>query len=78
MTALLESLGIRDRTGVEAVIESLIAMLDTMDPDPDLEPSLGWGLSGGGTEVSHDREEENEHGGNVEDEPQWDDGIYGI
>jgi len=65
MTALLQSLGIRDRAVLEAVIENLIAMLDTMDPDPDLEPWLGWSLSGSGVEISHDREEENEHGGNV-------------
>jgi hypothetical protein len=35
------------RADIETMIEALIARLDTMDPDPDLEPdvdepSLGW------------------------------------
>ncbi|MGE0284079.1 MAG: hypothetical protein AB7P20_26170 [Rhizobiaceae bacterium] len=37
MTELLEKLGIRDRNGVEAFIERLIAMLDEMDSDTDFE-----------------------------------------
>lgn len=60
MTALIESLGVRDRAGVEAVIENLIAMLDTMDPDPDLEPELGWTLNGHGVEISDDRDGDDE------------------
>jgi|GEM_PF-2616280 len=42
MTALLESLGITNRQGVEMFIERLIDMLDRMDPDPEAEPNLGW------------------------------------
>lgn len=30
------------RQAIEAEIERLIAMLDGLDPDPDLEPYLGW------------------------------------
>lgn len=30
------------RRAIEAEIERLIAMLDGLDPDPDLEPYLGW------------------------------------
>jgi len=30
------------RYRIEAAIEALIALLDAADPDPDLEPSLGW------------------------------------
>lgn len=41
MTALLESLGITSRAEAEDIIESLIGALDEMEPDPDLEPSLG-------------------------------------
>lgn len=42
------------------VIETLIAAVDRMDGDPDLEPSLGWTEDSlGGTD---DREEENEYG----------------
>lgn len=67
-----------DRGSVEMVIESLIALLDAMAPDPDLEPSLGWQEQGsqatlGGS--ADDREEENEHGGDIQDEPH-DDGIF--
>ena len=32
----------RTRRSIENEIERLIAMLDTYDPDPDLEPYLGW------------------------------------
>lgn len=31
------------RQNIEAMIERLLVMLDTLDGDPDLEPSLGWG-----------------------------------
>lgn len=31
-----------DRQQIEDEIDRLIAILDAMDPDPDLEPSLGW------------------------------------
>lgn len=30
------------RHAIEAEIERLIGLLDSMDGDPDLEPSLGW------------------------------------
>ncbi|UCI21080.1 hypothetical protein FJ970_09060 [Mesorhizobium sp. B2-1-8] len=50
----------------------MIDMLDELDPDPDLEPWLGWpesgGLEAGG--ISDDREAEDEHGGDINDEPQ--------
>jgi hypothetical protein len=48
-----------DRTGLAATIERLIALLDALDGDPDLEPWLGSG---------DDREDENEHGGDIVDE----------
>lgn len=58
----------------------MIAVLDALEPDPDLEdgadaePSLGWpehrGIAQHDKSMSHDdREEENEHGGDVCDEP---------
>lgn len=56
MTALLESLGIHNRAGVEAFIERLVEMLDDLDGDPDFEDS-------------HDAEAINEDGGDVCDEP---------
>ena len=37
MSDLLDQLGIKDRAGVELFIERLIAMLDAIDGDPDLE-----------------------------------------
>jgi len=35
------------RTRVEAAIEALVALLDDVDGDPDLEPSLGYNCYGG-------------------------------
>lgn len=54
------------RQHLEDVIENLVALLDKLDGDPDLEPYLAgeyWGTGG------DDREDENEHGGDVQDEP---------
>ncbi|MGX9055182.1 hypothetical protein [Mesorhizobium sp. 43Arga] len=63
-------------------------MLDDLSPDPDLEdeadlePSLGWGERGpqatmpwqdGRGSPYDDREEENEHGGDINDEREGDD-----
>jgi hypothetical protein len=73
-----------DRAGIATTIERLINMLDTMDENlketGDSEPSLGWpeyrGLSQLATNVPHDdREEENEHGGDINDEPHDDDEL---
>jgi len=57
-------------------VDALIASLDAMTSDPDLEPSedgepwLGWVGNGPRAEDNDDdREEANEHGGNVTDEP---------
>lgn len=86
--------GIRalSRPEVEDLIGGLIDLLDAMDGDADLEPSLaapepvitnGWGncphsnqahWAGGATDdqehdAGSDREEENEHGGDIQDEP---------
>lgn len=70
-----------DRKSLAYAVERLIAVLDALEPDPDLEdgpdaePSLGWpehrGIAQLDKSVSHDddREEENEHGGDVCDEP---------
>jgi hypothetical protein len=55
-----------DRTSWKSLagsIEALIDMLDDLSPDPDLEPWLGDG---------DDREDENEHAGDINDEPQAD------
>lgn len=77
----------RDRQSIATTIERLIAVLDELDPDPDLEatgddePSLGWpeehGLSqldfhGKHGPLDDDREDENEYGGDINDEPQDD------
>ena len=71
-----------DRTSIATSIERLIAMLDAMDGDENLEPSLG-GYSGDVEDreyqcddegVEDDAEEENEHGGDILDEPHDDEG----
>ncbi|RWH32210.1 hypothetical protein [Mesorhizobium sp.] len=70
-------------------IEALIDMLDDLSPDPDLEdgadaePWLGWTDRGpqassnmfmeGRGSAYDDREAEDEHGGDINDEPQADD-----
>lgn len=64
------------RTTLATTIENLIALLDEIDGEVDAEPSLGWNLQGqlGDTDDREDdagdnREEENEHGGDINDEP---------
>lgn len=51
----------RDRTSIATTIERLINLLDTMEPDPDLEPTHGWNGDGRGTvglnEQAHDDDE---------------------
>jgi hypothetical protein len=71
------------RQAVEAQIDLLIDLLNTLDPDPDAEPSLGW-LTGNQSPEHHsqasadfigngnagsDREEEDEREPPVDDEP---------
>ncbi|MER8919490.1 hypothetical protein [Mesorhizobium sp. M0802] len=54
-------------------IERLIDLLDAMSPDPDLEESLGWGY-GSQLELhaqDGEREEENEHGGDINDDNEY-------
>lgn len=69
-----------DRKSLAYAVERLIAVLDALEPDSDLEdaadaePSLGWPEHRGVTQLDKnmahdDREEENEHGGDVCDEP---------
>ena len=75
------------RRKVERAVTVLIAVLDEIDADPEAEPSLGaperlagtWGRAVG---PADDREDENEHGGDVlnechdgdtEDDRGWDD-----
>lgn len=70
-------LDMRDRATIATSIERLIALLDALDGDENLEPSLG-GYSGDTEDreyqcedegVEDDTEEENEHGGDIQDEP---------
>ena len=44
------------RQAIAGAIEALIVVLDAMEPDPDLEPSLGWTktLATGGTDDLED------------------------
>ncbi|MCC2612650.1 hypothetical protein [Neorhizobium petrolearium] len=55
---------ITTRRRLEAKIEELIALLDLLDGDCDLEPYLADTYP-----ADEDREEENEHGGDIQDEP---------
>lgn len=62
------------RTRIERAIDTLITLLDLIDADPDLESSLAWPEDGpdhlsGDLFCHDDREEEDEHGGDVQDEP---------
>lgn len=50
------------RRQLEAAVERLIAVLDTLDGDPDLEPSTGFSAAGVADEVEIDADEENSLG----------------
>jgi hypothetical protein len=54
----------RRREELEARVEEMIALLDLLDGDADLEPSLAAFMGS-----DDDREEENEHGGDILDQP---------
>lgn len=56
MAALLESLGIRDRAGIEVFITRLIDMLDELDGDPDLEDGADYEpyLAGSHSDLEYD------------------------
>lgn len=56
-------LGRRARAEIEATIEHLIAMLDEIDGDPDLEPAYGLALRPG---EQDEAEDENEHGTEID------------
>lgn len=62
-----------ERARIEREIDRLIELLDAIDGDLDLEPSLGWPEGGpdlvAGDHPCDELEEENEHGGDVVDEP---------
>lgn len=95
MSAISLTVNPHDRLQLSTTIEKLINMLDALAPDPDVEdggdhePSLGWPNQLGPSQldfrIGHDddREQENEHGGDINDEPQdwderdWDAGDYG-
>lgn len=85
MSTLALSLDVRDRLALAAAVEQLIAILDDIDGDPDLEdgdnfddePWLGASDGAGSRgcwafrdNANDDREEENEHGGDINDERQ--------
>jgi hypothetical protein len=79
LTAPLPSLA-HLRKEAAAAIERLIAFLDSTEPDPDAEPSLGWTTSSnhwletpedllGNANAGDDREDEDEREPPVDDEP---------
>ncbi|MBZ9859726.1 hypothetical protein [Mesorhizobium sp. CA12] len=47
METIQLSLNPRDRLELSTTIENLINMLDALEPDPDLEPSVGWAENAG-------------------------------
>lgn len=76
------------RRQVEAQIDALIDLLDTLDTDPDLEPSLGWTQASGhwletpdqllaNENAGDDREEEDEREPHEDSEPSlgWTDNL---
>jgi len=74
-----------DRAGIATTIERLINMLDDLDGDEnledggDLEPNIGWASdergSRGFDDSGDEREIEDEHGGNILDEPHDDEEL---
>lgn len=80
MNTITLTLNPHDRLTLATTIERLINMLDDLDPDVDLEPSLGWTDSGPDALVKDchqdDREEECEdEGAQCDDEGEPDYGI---
>jgi hypothetical protein len=67
-SAHLSILGMR-RVALEAYIEELIALLDTLDGDADAEPELGW-LGNGRVCLSNEPSDDREG----DDERDWDAG----
>lgn len=72
------------RREIEVAVEHLIAILDRFDGDENVEdagddePSLGWTEREAGSPRYHpcdDREEEDEHGGDILDEPHDDERV---
>lgn len=63
---------LRLRARVEDAIEGLIAMLDALDGDPDLEPAYGRALRQG---EQDEAEAEDEHGTEI-DRGEWCDGEF--
>ncbi|UTY50449.1 hypothetical protein [Sinorhizobium fredii] len=64
---------LKTRRAIEAHIERMIALLDSVDGDPDLEPELGWtrhGCGCGSVEPNDERE--------GDDEREWDPAEMGI
>lgn len=68
------------RQTIEQQIAALIDLLDTLDPDPDLEPSLGWSQPAGhpletpsallrNANAGDDREEDDEREPDEDGEP---------
>jgi hypothetical protein len=74
MRALRAPVRLPPRRLIEAEIERLIALLDAMEPDPDLEPWLAGRLATGDT--GDDREEESEdEGAQCDDDGAIDSGV---
>jgi hypothetical protein len=78
------TLSLDDRAGIATTIDRLIGMLDVMDGDEnledggDLEPNIGWASgerSSQGFDDTDEREVEDEHGGNILDQPHDDDEL---
>ena len=76
MTTITLTLNPHDRLTLATTIERLINMLDDLEPDADLEPSLGWNLQGARATDTDDREEECEdEGAQCDDEGELDSGV---
>ncbi|PDT82952.1 hypothetical protein [Sinorhizobium sp. BJ1] len=71
----LPKISLKTRRAIEAHIERLIALLDEIDGDSDLEPALGWTFHGPSvlSEASH-----NDDDREWDDEREWDPAEMGI
>ena len=62
-----------DRRSLAQAVDRLLTLLDAIDGDADDEASLGWASEESQSQLHADQrdeaEDENEHGGNITDEP---------
>jgi len=77
MTTITLTLNPHDRLTLATTIERLINLLDALEPDADLEPSLGWTVRGPDALANGSQDDREDDGDDLEpngDETDYDGG----